>query len=126
MTFITQAGLVLLSIGGISGMLLSVALDKPKGWFAIKQISRLRQGHVDALIIGTVLLALGYGATMLHPAIGWLLIVSGFYTAIGTGALAWWPDWPTRTRLVWWLDFCSLSTFAFGLTAAAVSSFLYS
>lgn len=123
MIFLTQAGLVLLSIGGLSGMLLYVALDKPKGWLAIKQIARLRQGHIDALVIGTILLALGSFAA-LPAAIGWVLVVSGYYTAIATGALAWWPDWPTHTRLAWWLDFGSLSSFAFGLTAAAISSFL--
>lgn len=123
MIFLTQAGLVLLSIGGLSGMLLYVALDKPKGWLAIKQIARLRQGHIDALVIGTILLALGSFAA-LPAAIGWVLVVSGYYTAIATGALAWWPDWPTHTRLAWWLDFGSLSSFAVGLTAAAISSFV--
>lgn len=123
MIFLTQAGLVLLSIGGLSGMLLYMALDKPKGWLAIKQIARLRQGHIDALVIGTILLALGSFAA-LPTAIGWTLVVSGYYTALATGALAWWPDWPTHTRLAWWLDFGSLSSFALGLTAAAVSSFV--
>lgn len=123
MIFLTQAGLVLLSIGGLSGMLLYMALDKPKGWLAIKQIARLRQGHIDALVIGTILLALGSFAA-LPSAIGWTLVVSGYYTALATGALAWWPDWPTHTRLAWWLDFGSLSSFALGLTAAAVSSFV--
>ncbi|BAI72699.1 hypothetical protein AZL_020610 [Azospirillum sp. B510] len=123
MTSLTQAGLVLLSIGGLSGMLLYVALDKPKGWLAIQQISRLRQGHVDALVIGTILLALGSLAAL--PAwIGWLLAASGYYTSLATGALAWWPDWPTRTRLVWWLDFSALSSFALGLVAATISSFV--
>lgn len=122
MTFLTQAGLVLLSIGGLSGMVLSLALEKPKGWLAIKQVARLRQGHVDALVIGAILLSLG-SAPPLPAAIGWILAISGYYTAIATGALAWWPDWPTRTRVVWWFDFASLSSFAFGLTAAALSSF---
>lgn len=123
MIFLTQAGLVLLSIGGLSGMLLYLALDKPKGWLAIKQIARLRQGHIDALVIGTILLALGSFAA-LPAVIGWVLIISGYYTALATGALAWWPDWPTYTRLAWWLDFGSLSGFALGLTAAAISSFV--
>ncbi|WLS05172.1 hypothetical protein [Shinella oryzae] len=123
MTFMTQAGLVLLSIGGLSGMLLYVALDKPKGWLGIKQISRFRQGHIDALVIGTILLSLGT-LTVLPAAIGWVIIVSGYYTALATGALAWWPEWPTHTRLAWWLDFISLSSFAIGLTAAAISSFV--
>lgn len=123
MIILTQAGLVLLSIGGLSGMLLYVALDKPKGWLAIKQIARLRQGHIDALVIGTILLALG-SFSALPAAVGWVLVVSGYYTAIATGALAWSPDWPTQTRLTWWLDFGSLSSFALGLTAAAISSFV--
>lgn len=123
MIILTQAGLVLLSIGGLSGMLLYLALDKPKGWLAIKQIARLRQGHIDALVIGTILLALG-SFVALPAAVGWVLVVSGYYTAITTGALAWWPDWPTQTRLAWWLDFGSLSSFALGLTAAAISSFV--
>lgn len=123
MIFLTQAGLVLLSIGGISGMLLYVALDMPKGWLAIKQIARLRQGHIDALVIGTILLALG-SLAVLPAMVGWLLVVSGYYTAIATGALAWWPDWSTHNRLAWWLDFASLSGFALGLTAAAISSLI--
>ncbi|OCJ13076.1 hypothetical protein A6U87_07225 [Rhizobium sp. AC44/96] len=122
MKFLTQAGLVLLSIGGLSGMLLYVALDKPKGWLAIKQTSRLRQGHVDALIIGTILLALGALAP-LPMSISWVLVISGFYTSLATGALAWWPDWATKSRLGWWIDFGSLSSFALAMTAAMISSF---
>lgn len=122
MEFLTRAGLILLSIGGLSGMLLYIAMDKPKGWMAIKQISRLRQGHVDALVIGTILLALGSVVAM-PTSIGWVLVISGYYTSLATGALAWWPDWPTRTRLAWWFDFGSLSSFALALTATAILSF---
>ncbi|MDO1583458.1 hypothetical protein [Rhizobium oryzicola] len=122
MTLATQAGLVLLSIGGLSGMMLYVGIDKPSGWLGIRQMSRFRQGHVDALVIGTILVVLGTLTWIPQPVV-WVLVASGYYTSIATGALAWWPDWPTRTRLAWWLDFCSLSSFALGLCAAAIFSF---
>ncbi|MFI9629920.1 hypothetical protein [Streptomyces sp. NPDC052042] len=112
-------GLVLLVIGGWSGLLLYVSLAKPKGWARIKEWPRLRQGHVDALIIGAVLIAADALVTV-DPVTSLVLLASGYYTAISTGALAWWPDFPQRTRWVSRLDLISLTAFAASWTWVAV------
>ncbi|MER6414373.1 hypothetical protein ABT273_25330 [Streptomyces humidus] len=112
-------GLILLVIGGWSGLLLYVSLGKPKGWARIKEWQRLRQGHVDALIIGAVLISADALITA-GPVTSAALLVSGYYTAISTGALAWWPDFPQRNRWVSRLDLSCLTAFAAAWTWVAV------
>ncbi len=102
-------------------MLLYVALAKPKGWLGIKQIARFRQGHVDALVIGAIFLALD-GTAAPYPVASLVLVLSGFYTTISTGALAWWPDWTTHHPAAAWVDFGALSSFA--LAICAITAFV--
>lgn len=106
-----KGGLVLLSIGGCSGILMYLSLDRPAGWAGIKNFARLRQGHVDALIIGAVFLA-AEASRIIDPYASAVLLVSGFYTALSTGALGWWPDFPERHPSIKVFDFLSLSAFA--------------
>ncbi|MEU0805928.1 hypothetical protein [Streptomyces sp. NPDC005970] len=111
-------GLVLLVIGGWSGLLLYVSLGKPKGWARIKEWTRLRQGHVDALIIGAVFIAAD--ALAIGPATSAVLLASGYYTAISTGALAWWPDLPSRTPWAARIDLICFTAFSAAWTWVAV------
>ncbi|MGW4031840.1 hypothetical protein ACWEFL_21440 [Streptomyces sp. NPDC004838] len=111
-------GLVLLAIGGWSGLLLYVSMAKPRGWAGIKEWPRLRQGHVDALIIGTVFVAAdALGVVDTPTAV--VLLVSGYYTAISTGALAWWPDFTSRSRVLLVIEYACFIAFAIGWTWVA-------
>lgn len=106
-----KAGLVLLSLGGLSGMLMYLSLERPKGWAGIKAFARLRQGHVDALVIGGLFVAVD-SAKIVDLITTPILIATGFYTAISTMALGWVPDFPDKHHAIKWTDFASLSAFA--------------
>ncbi|NJQ02041.1 hypothetical protein [Streptomyces zingiberis] len=111
-------GLVLLAIGGWSGLLLYVSLARPKGWAGIKEWTRLRQGHVDALIIGAVLVAADTLAAV-DSVTAAVLLATGYYTAISTGALAWWPDLPSRTPWAARVDLICFTAFSAAWTWVA-------
>lgn len=111
METIGKAGLILLSLGGLSGILMYISLEKPRGWAGIKEFPRLRQGHVDALVIGGVLLAAD-AANVVDAYATPILIATSFYTAISTMALGWFPNFVEKHRAIKIVDFASLSGFA--------------
>lgn len=123
MDVLGKAGLLLLSFGGITGTLLYLAMGKPKGWLGMKQLARFRQGHVDGLITGTVLVVLS-SAQLADAVATWLLIAGGFYVVLSTTALAWWPDWTEKSRWFSHLDLMALSSFSLGLVWITVLAFL--
>jgi len=106
-----RPGLILLSIEGLSGMLMYISLEKSKGWAGIKDFARLRQGHVDALVIGGVLLAAD-AADIVDAYTMPILIATSFYTAISTMALGWVPKLVEKHIAMKIVDFASLSGFA--------------
>ncbi|MFD1537774.1 hypothetical protein [Nonomuraea guangzhouensis] len=116
-------GLVLLVIGAWSGLLLYACVAKPKGWAGIKQLPRLRQGHVDALIIGTVFVAAdSAGVVDLGASI--ILLITGYYTALSTGALAWWPDFVDRSRPLQIIEWACFAGFALAWTWVAARAII--
>jgi hypothetical protein len=108
---IGKAGLILLSLGGLSGILMYISLEKPKGWAGIKEFARLRQGHVDALVIGGILVAAD-SAKIVDAYTTPILIAASFYTAVSTMALGWVPKLVEKHVAIKAVDFTSLSAFA--------------
>jgi hypothetical protein len=119
---IAKAGLILLSLGGCSGILLYLAATRPSGWAAIKNIHRVRQGHIDALVIGAVFLSVSTTGLVDGPTAA-VLVATGFYTALSTAALGWWPDFPERNRIVNVFDFLALAGFALAWVWITVKAF---
>lgn len=106
-----KGGLLLLSMGGCSGILMYLSLERPAGWAYIRNFARLRQGHVDALVLGGIFLA-AEATGVVDSYASLVLLVTGFYTVISTGAMGWWPDFPQRYKVASVGDFAALSTFA--------------
>ncbi|RWC95557.1 MAG: hypothetical protein E5V58_24675 [Mesorhizobium sp.] len=112
MGILGKGGLLLLSMGGCSGILMYLSLERPAGWAYIRNFARLRQGHVDALVLGGIFLA-AEATGVVDPYASLVLLITGFYTVISTGAMGWWPDFPQRYKVASVGDFAALSTFAF-------------
>lgn len=123
MDLLGKAGLLMLSFGGITGAMLYIAMGRPKGWLGMKLLARFRQGHVDALVSGTVLVALD-GTRLADATATWLLILGGSYVIISTTLLAWWPDWTEASRWYGRLDLLALSSFSLGLIWITCLAFL--
>lgn len=111
MGILGKGGLVLLSMGGCSGILMYMYLERQSKWAGIKNFARLRQGHVDALVVGGIFLAVE-AAGVADAYASWLLLVTGFYTVVSTGAMGWWPDLMQKSTPTKWVDFLVLSNFA--------------
>ncbi|RUW24976.1 MULTISPECIES: hypothetical protein [unclassified Mesorhizobium] len=111
MSILGKGGLLLLSMGGCSGILMYLSLERPAGWAYIRNFARLRQGHVDALVLGGIFLA-AEATGVVDPYASLVLLITGFYTVISTGAMGWWPDFPQRYKVAGVGDFAALSTFA--------------
>ena len=77
-SWIVQYGAVELALGAVSGWLVMLAVDRPELLKRIGVVApvRLRQAHIDLIMMGTILIALGLAAPDL-PAPWSILLVAG-------------------------------------------------
>ncbi|HEV7917956.1 MAG TPA: hypothetical protein VGO97_00120 [Solirubrobacterales bacterium] len=120
-SWITQAGAIELTAGALSGWIIALSVDKPdvlrrRG---VKVIPRLRQAHLDLIIMGTILIALGLAAPDLEMPWSVMLVAGAVLNPLLFVPLAFSPDTQQNPlyRAVTALSFISMSA---GVTAAAV------
>src|SRR5205809_7241520 len=77
-SWVTQAGAVELAFGAVSGWLIALSVDKPEALKrrGVRAIPRLRQAHLDYIIMGVILIAVGLAAPGL-PTLWQVLLVTG-------------------------------------------------
>ena len=77
-SWVTQAGGVELAFGALSGWVIALMIDRPDliRRAGVKASARLRQAHLDYIIMGVILLAAGTAAPGL-PLVWQLLLVGG-------------------------------------------------
>jgi hypothetical protein len=77
-SWVTQAGAVELAFGAVSGWVIALSVDKPETLkrAGVRAIPRLRQAHLDYIIMGVILIALGLAAPDL-PKLWQVLLVIG-------------------------------------------------
>ena len=121
MSWVVQAGAVELALGALSGWVMTAAVDRPDllRRAGVKAMARIRQAHLDYIIMGVILIALGLAAPGL-PRVWQVLLVAGAWVNPTLFVpLAFNPDTqralPFRTITV--LSFLSMSA---GTVAAAV------
>jgi hypothetical protein len=118
---LTGIGLVSLALAGLSGWLLLAATEKP-GWFHERGISapgRIRQVHLDWVMMGVILIAV---QTAVPDLPAWIRATVAFGTILNPLLfipLAWGTQWKDRAayKLLTVLSFTATSA---GLTAVAV------
>jgi hypothetical protein len=77
-SWVVQAGAIELALGALSGWGMAAAVDRPE-WLrriGVRAIPRLRQAHIDYIVMGVILIALGLAAPRL-PALWQVLLVVG-------------------------------------------------
>jgi len=80
MPFLVKAGLVELALGGLSGWLVVMTLERPD-WLRrahVRHPPRLRQAHLDWIMMGTILVAAGAAVPGIPDTIA-ALVVFGAY-----------------------------------------------
>lgn len=78
MSWVTQAGAIELALGALSGWIMTAAVERPEllRRVGVKAMARVRQAHLDYIIMGVILIALGLAAPGL-PRLWQVLLVVG-------------------------------------------------
>ena len=77
-SWVVQAGGVELALGALSGWVIALSVDRPEVLrrAGVRHPPRLRQAHIDLIIMGVILIALGLAAPGL-PTVWQVLLVAG-------------------------------------------------
>ncbi len=79
-SWVVQAGAVELAFGALSGWVIVLSLERPDALkrAGVRAIPRLRQAHLDYIIMGTILIAAGLAAPGLAPVWQALLVTGAW------------------------------------------------
>ena len=94
MTLLVKLGICELAVGVLSGWAMVAMVERPEALkrLGVRQLGRIRQTHLDLLMQGTILAAIGAAVTSVPTWIG-ILLVSGAYLApLTLGVLVFWPE----------------------------------
>jgi hypothetical protein len=120
-SWVTQVGAVELAFGALSGWVIALSVEKPEVLRrrGVKSLPRLRQAHIDFIVMGIILIALGTAAPGLPRLWQVLLVAGALVNPVLFLPLAFDPDAAKRPwyRVVTGLSFTAMST---GTVAAAI------
>jgi len=121
MPFLVKAGLVELALGGLSGWLVVITLERPE-WLRRARVQhppRLRQAHLDWIMMGTILVAVGAAVPGIPDVIAALVVFGAYVNPALFLPLAFDADTAGRAafRALTAVSFLAMSG---GLTALAV------
>jgi hypothetical protein len=120
-SWVAKAGAVELALGALSGWLVTASVDRPEllRRAGVKAMARVRQAHLDYIIMGVILIALGLAAPGLPRVWQVLLVVGAWVNPTLFVPLAFNPDVQRARpyRAVTLLSFLCMSA---GTVAAAV------
>ena len=120
-SWVVQAGGVELALGALSGWVIALSVDRPDVLkrAGVRNPGRLRQAHLDLIIMGVILLAAGLAAPGLPPLWQALLVAGAWVNPLLFGPLAWRPEASSALpyRAVTLLSFTAMSA---GTVALAV------
>jgi hypothetical protein len=121
---LSQLGVVELAVGVLSGWVMVMTLEAPDVLrrLGVRQMGRIRQAHLDLLMQGTILIAVGVAVDPLPTWIGVLLVVGAFLAPPLLGVLAVRPDLRERSVGYKAINTVVLLGFSVGWVALAITA----
>lgn len=119
-SWITQAGAVELALGALSGWIVWISTDTD--WLkkvGVIRPGRLLQAHIDLIMMGTILIAIGLAAPDLPKPWSVFLVVGAYSNALLFVPLAWMEKKPKDLKAIL-AQVVSFSLVSAGTVATAV------
>lgn len=112
-----------MAAGVVSGWAMVAMVEKPEALkrLGVRQLGRIRQTHLDLLMQGTILAAIGAAAASVPTWIGILLVVGAYVAPLTLGVLAFRPELQKDSIFYRGLNTTVLAGFTVGWVALAVT-----
>ncbi len=122
MPLLAKLGICELAVGALSGWAMIATIEKPEllERLGVRRLGRIRQTHLDLLMQGTILTAVGVAVTPLATWIGVLLVLGAFLAPLTLGVLAFRPDMQRDSTPYRMLNTTVLTGFSVAWVALAV------
>lgn len=94
MPLLVKLGICELAVGVLSGWAMVAIVENPDALKrrGVRQLGRIRQTHLDLLMQGTILIAVGAAVASVPTWIGILLVIGAYLAPLGLGVLAFRPE----------------------------------
>lgn len=123
MPLLVKLGICELAAGALSGWAMIAIVERPGALkrLGVRQLGRVRQTHLDLLMQGTILVAIGAAVTLVPTWIGILLVLGAYVAPLTLGALAFRPELQKGSILYRGLNTAVLAGFTVAWVALAVT-----
>jgi hypothetical protein len=123
LALLIKLGICELAVGVLSGWAMVAMVERPEALkrLGVRQLGRIRQTHLDLLMQGTILAAIGAAVTSVPVWIGILLVIGAYLAPLGLGVLAFRPELQKGSILYKGLNTAVLAGFTVAWVALAVT-----
>ena len=123
MSLLVKLGICELAVGVVSGWAMIAIVENPDSLkrLGVRQLGRIRQTHLDLLMQGTILIAVGAAVVAVPTWIGVLLVIGAYLAPLGLGVLAWRPEMQKGSNVYRGLNTAVLVGFTVAWVALAVT-----
>jgi hypothetical protein len=124
MPLLSQLGIYELAVGVLSGWLMVMTIEKPELLLraGARHLGRIRQAHLDLLMQGVILIAVGFAVDPLPTWIGFLLVLGAFLAPLLLGVLAFDSELQKGSLLYRGVNTVVLVGFTIGWVALAITA----
>ena len=123
MPLLVKLGICELATGVLSGWAMIAMVEKPEALkrLGVRQLARIRQTHLDLLMQGTILIAVGAAVASVPTWIGILLVIGAYVAPLTLGVLAFRPELQKDSLLYRGLNTAVLAGFTVAWVALAIT-----
>ena len=123
MPLLVKLGICELAAGVMSGWAMIAMVERPEALkqLGVRQLARIRQTHLDLLMQGTILTAIGAAVATVPTWIGVLLVLGAYVAPLTLGVLAFWPELQKGSIAYRGLNTAVLTGFTVAWVALAVT-----